>query len=120
MQTRTMETEIDFDNRSGKLIPGMFTETQLVLTERLEALSVPLEAVAENGNDATVLLVTPQNTIEQRNVRLGIQGKSRVEVVTGLKEGDRVVIGNRSQYREGQKVQAKEVAPMNSNGGGAR
>jgi len=34
-------------------------------------------------------------------------------------EGDRVVIGNRSQYREGQKVQAKEVAPMNSNGGGA-
>ena len=119
MQTRTMETEIDFDNRSGKLISGMYTETQLVLAERPEALSVPLEAVAENGNDATVLLVTPQNTIEQRNVRLGIQGKSRVEVVAGLKEGDRVVIGNRSQYREGQKVQAKEVALMNSNGGGA-
>jgi RND family efflux transporter MFP subunit len=119
MQTRTMETEIDFDNRSGKLISGMYTETQLVLAERPEALSVPLEAVAENVNDATVLLVTPQNTIEQRNVRLGIQGKSRVEVVTGLKEGDRVVIGNRSQYREGQRVQAKEVAPMNSNGGGA-
>jgi len=80
---------------------------------------VPLEAVAENGNDATVLLVTPQNTIEQRKVRLGIQGQSRVEVVTGLKEGDRVVIGNRSQYREGEKVQPKDVAPMNSNGGGA-
>jgi RND family efflux transporter MFP subunit len=119
MQTRTMETEIDFDNRSGKLISGMFTETQLVLAERLEALSVPLEAVAENGNDATVLLVTPENTIEQRKVRLGIQGKSRVEVLTGLTEGDRVVIGNRSQYREGEKVQPKEVAPMNSNGGGA-
>ena len=119
MQTRTMETEIDFDNRSGKLISGMFTETQLALTERLEALSVPLEAVAENGNDATVLLVTPQNTIEQRKVGLGIHGKSRVEVVTGLAEGERVVIGNRSQYREGEKVQPKEVAPMNSNGGGA-
>jgi RND family efflux transporter MFP subunit len=118
MQTRTMETEIDFDNRNGKLISGMYTETQLVLAERPDALSVPLEAVAENGNDATVLLVTPQNTIEQRKVRLGIQGKSRVEVVAGLKEGDRVVIGNRSQYREGEKVQPKEAAPMNSNGGG--
>ena len=119
MQTRTMETEIDFDNRSGKLISGMYTETQLVLAEKPNALSVPLEAVAENGNDATVLLVTPQSTIELRKVRLGIPGKSRVEVVAGLKEGDRVVIGNRSQYREGEKVQPKEAAPMNSNGGGA-
>src|ERR1700746_3355766 len=118
MQTRTMETEIDFDNRSGKLISGMYTETQLVLAEKPNALSVPLEAVAENGNDATVLLVTPQSTIELRKVRLGIPGKSRVEVVAGLKEGDRVVIGNRSQYREGEKVQPKEAAPMNSNGGG--
>ena len=119
MQTRTMETEIDFNNRDGKLISGMFTETQLMLAEKRDALSVPLEAVAQNGNEATVLLVTAQNTIEQRKVRLGIQGKSRVEVVTGLKEGDRVVIGNRSRYREGEKVQPKETAPMGSNGGGA-
>jgi RND family efflux transporter MFP subunit len=119
LQTRTMETEIDFDNRNGKLIPGMYTETQLMLAERPNALSVPLEAVAENGNEATVLLVTPQNTIEQRKVRLGIQGKSRAEVAAGLKEGDRVVIGNRSQYREGEKVQPKETAPASSNNGGA-
>src|ERR1051326_1942919 len=59
MQTRTMQTEIDFDNREGKLIPGMFTETQLMLAEKPRALSVPLEAVAQNSNGATVLLVTP-------------------------------------------------------------
>jgi len=41
-----------------------------------------------------------------------------VEVVAGLKEGDRVVIGNRSQYRAGEKVQPKEFAPMGANGGG--
>src|SRR4029077_9321447 len=60
IETRTMETEIDFDNRDGKLISGMYTETQLMLAERPHALSVPLEAVAENGNEATVLLLTPQ------------------------------------------------------------
>jgi len=119
MQTRTMETEIDFDNRSGKLISGMYTETQLVLAEKPNAMSLPLEAVAQNGNDATVLLVTPNSTIELRKVSLGIQGKSRVEVVSGLQEGDRVVIGNRSQYHEGEKVQPKEFAPMAANGGGA-
>lgn len=119
MQTRTMQTEIDFDNREGKLIPGMFTETQLMLAEKPRALSVPLEAVAQNSNGATVLLVTPQNTIEQRKVVTGIQGKARIEIVSGLNEGERVVIGNRSQYREGEKVQPKEAVPMNSIAGRA-
>jgi RND family efflux transporter MFP subunit len=119
MQTRTMETEIDFDNRDGKLISGMFTETQLVLAQKPNALSVPMEAVAQNGNDATVLLVTAKNTIEERKVKLGIQGKARVEVVSGLNESDRVVIGNRSQYRIGEKVQPKEFAPMAPSRGGA-
>jgi len=90
-----------------------------VLAEKPNALSVPLEAVAQNGNEATVLALTVQNTLEERKVELGIQGKSRVEVVAGLKEGDRVAIGNRSQYRAGEKVQPKEFAPMGANGGGA-
>ena len=111
MQTRTMETEIDFENRDGELLPGMYTETQLVLSERPATLSLPIEAVTRSGDTATVLIVTPQNTVEQRKVRLGLEGKARVEVVSGLEEGDRVVIGNRSQFRSGEKVQPKEVAP---------
>lgn len=119
LQTRTMETEIDFDNRNGKLIPGMFTETQLMLAAKPDALSVPLEAVAQNGNEATVLLVTLKNTIEERKIKTGISGKSRLEVVSGLHEGDRVVIGNRSQYHNGENVQPKDVGPSVENGGGA-
>jgi RND family efflux transporter MFP subunit len=118
LQTRTMQTEIDFDNRDGRLIPGMFTETQLMLAEKPNALSVPQEAVTQNVNNTTVLMVTAQNTIEERKVALGIQGKSRVEIVSGLNETDCVVIGNRSQYRNGQKVQPKEVAPTSFNSGG--
>jgi len=117
MQTRTMETEIDFENQNGELMPGMYTETQLVLAQRPATLSVPLEAVTQSGNNATVLMVTPQNTVEERRVALGLQGKSRVEVVSGLYEGDRVVIGNRSQFRDGEKVEPKEVAPGGAAGG---
>ena len=119
MLTRTMETEIDFDNHDGKLISGMFTETQLVLAQKPNALSVPLEAVAQNANDATVLLVTAKSTVEERKVLLGIQGKSRGEIASGLKEGDRVIIGNRSQYHDGEKIEPKELPPAGSNGGGA-
>lgn len=118
LQTRTMETEIDFDNSNGKLMPGMYTETALTLNANPNALQVPLEAVAQNGNDATVLALNPQNVIEERHVRLGIQGKAAVEVVSGLSDQDRVVIGNRSQFRSGQKVVPKDVA-LQSEAGGA-
>jgi multidrug efflux pump subunit AcrA (membrane-fusion protein) len=97
----------------------MYTEAQLTLAQRPSALSVPLEAVTQSGNSATVLILTATNSVEERKVTLGIQGRSRVEVVSGLKEGDRVVIGNRSQFREGEKVQPKEIAPGSPGSGGA-
>jgi RND family efflux transporter MFP subunit len=108
-QTRTMETEIDFDNRDGHLIPGMYAETQLSLREKKDALTVPLESVTRNGDDATVLAVNPENVVEERHVKLGLEDSVRVEVLSGLTDKDRVVIGNRSQFRSGQKIQPKEV-----------
>ena len=109
-QTRTMETQIDFDNRDGRLIPGMYAETQLSLRGKKDALTVPLEAMTRNGDDATVLLVNAQNLLEERHVKLGLEDSMRAEVLSGLTAGDRVVIGNRSQFRSGQKVQPKEVS----------
>lgn len=108
-QTRTMETEIDFENRDGKLIPGMYTETVLTLSTNPNALQVPVEVVAQNGSDATVLVLNQQNAIEEKHVRTGIQGKTMMEIVSGLNDGDRVVIGSRSQFRSGQKVVPKEL-----------
>jgi RND family efflux transporter MFP subunit len=117
-QTRTMETEIDFDNRDGRLIPGMYAETQLSLREKKDALAIPLEAVMRNGDDATVLAVNAQNIIEERHVKLGLEDSVRVEVLSGLTDKDRVIIGNRSQFRGGQKIQPKEVGVDASKPGG--
>jgi RND family efflux transporter MFP subunit len=119
LQTRTMQTEIDFENRDGKLIPGMYAETTLVLAARPNALSVPLETVAQNGSESSVLVLTTQNGIEERKVTTGIPGKSRIEILGGLVEGERVVVGNRSQYHNGEKVQPKELVAAESKSGGS-
>lgn len=108
-QTRTMETEIDFDNRDGHLIPGMYAETRLSMREKKDALTIPIEALRRNGNDVTVLAVNPQNIVEERHVRLGLEDEKRVEIVSGLSEADRVIIGNRSEFHNGQKIQPKEI-----------
>lgn len=117
-QTRTMETEIDFENRDGRLIPGMYTETRLSLREKNNVLTVPLEAVSRNGDDATVLAVNAQNVIEERHVKLGLEDSARVEVLSGLSDQERVIIGNRSQFRAGQRIQAHEVTADISKGKG--
>jgi len=109
LQTRTMQTEIDCDNRDGRLIPGMFAESEISLGLKANALTLPLEAVVRSSEDATVLGVNSQNVLEERHVKLGLEDKARIEVVSGLSEGDRVIIGNRSQFRPGQKVQPKLV-----------
>src|SRR5882672_10938235 len=86
-QTRTMETEIDFENRSGQLFPGMYAETKLSLQGKKNALTVPLEAISRNGSDATVLAVNVSNILEEKHVTLGIEDSARVEIVAGLQEG---------------------------------
>lgn len=119
LQTRTMETEIDVDNGNGQLIPGMYVEAQLSVRDKQNVLAIPLQAVARNGEDATVLVVTPQNIVEERHVGLGVEDSTYVEVLSGLNERDCVILGNRSLFRVGRKVQPREVAatPASANPG---
>src|SRR5215470_1622746 len=115
-QTRTMETEIDFENTDGQLLPGMYSETNLALSGKANALTVPLEAIARNGSDATVLALGSRNEIEEKHVKLGMEDNASVEILKGVREGDRVVIGNRSQFRPGDRVQPKLVQPASAEG----
>jgi multidrug efflux pump subunit AcrA (membrane-fusion protein) len=56
-----------------------------------------------------VLIVDAQGRVEKRQVKLGVESSDRVEVVAGLTDNDRVIVGNRSEFREGEKVQPKVV-----------
>lgn len=107
MQTRTMHTEVDVENPKNTLVEGMYANVTLVLHQDADALSVPLQAVTRNGNSASVVLVNPQDRIELRPVQLGLEGATRVEVLSGLSLNDRVVIGNANDYHAGEKVQPK-------------
>jgi RND family efflux transporter MFP subunit len=112
-QTRTMETEIDFQDANGRLLPGMYVQAIVSPPDNRDILTVPLEAV-ELGADASegsVLVVNAKNILEERKVQLGLQGSMRVEVRGGLTEGERVVVGSRNEFRAGMKVAPKEIDP---------
>jgi len=108
-QTRTMETEIDVANADDSLVAGMYAETVLDLVRKDSPLTVPIQAVSRNGADATVLVVDPRNRVELRRVTIGMEGSRRLEILTGLSEGDRVIIGGRGQFRVGDEVRPQPI-----------
>jgi len=107
LATRTMETEIDVENKDLSLTPGMYANTTLELERRDNVLTIPVQAVIRNGNQSSVLIVDSQNKVQTRNVTLGLQGSTLTEVKSGLQEGDRVITGGQSNYQAGETVKPK-------------
>ena len=110
--TRTMHTEVDVPNPDHLLVPGLYAEAGLTLEHREDIPSVPLQAVNHEGDRTTVLIVNSNNEIEVRTVTLGLQTATDAEVVAGLREGEQVVVSDRSGLREGQKVAPQPVEIM--------
>jgi RND family efflux transporter MFP subunit len=117
-QTRTMETEIDFENRDNKLLPGMYAEALLSHDQKNQVLTVPVEAVRSNGDQAVVLVVNPPGLVEQRHVQLGQESSLYVEVRSGLRDGELVIEGNLGEFHPGEKVQTKEADEHQAGGAG--
>jgi len=111
--TRTMHTEVDVPNPQHVLMPGLYADAILALERRQDALVVPVQALNhEASNQTTVFLVNDRGELEDRPVQLGITTANDAEVVSGLKEGDKVVVSDRSGLKSGQKVQAQFVQTM--------
>jgi RND family efflux transporter MFP subunit len=108
LDTRTMATEIEVTNLDLTLVPGMYVNLALPVEQREHALSIPIQAVPP-GQTSSVYVINRQNEIEERAVTLGLETPSRFEVVSGLKEGELVLIGSRSQFSAGEKVSPKVI-----------
>jgi len=102
-----MHTEIDVENPQDTLTAGMYAEVKLGLQGETDALTVPVQAVVQEGNQHYVLALDDQNRVQKRNVELGEQTSTTVEIVHGLSEKDRVISSGQSGYAIGEVVQPK-------------
>jgi RND family efflux transporter MFP subunit len=107
--TRTMETEVDVPNPKLLLIPGMYAEVDLRLEDRPHVLSIPVAAADMTSSEPHVYKVA-DNTVEIVPVKLGLETSNRVEVVSGLQEGEEVVVGPRAGLKVGDKVKPQIVS----------
>jgi RND family efflux transporter MFP subunit len=108
--TRTMQVEIDVPNPKYHLQPGMYADVRLNANSRDNTLAVPVEAVRHDGDKSSVLVIDSHDRVQLRQVQVGVQNSNRVEILSGLNEGERVLIGNLGSYQPGEKVRPKQAA----------
>jgi RND family efflux transporter MFP subunit len=106
--TRKMITEIEVPNPNLEIDPGMYCTVGLMVEDHTNALAIPPQAVIA-GQTPTVYVVNQDNQIAVRPIQIGLETPDEYEVVSGLKEGDMVVVGNHSEIQSGEKVQPKLV-----------
>jgi RND family efflux transporter MFP subunit len=102
--TRTMDTEVDVPNHDGTLVPGMYAEVHLHLATRMNVLSVPVDAVDGLGTTVQHVYVMHGGELHLVKVTVGLQTPTQVEILSGLRNGDQVVVGRHSGLSDGEKV----------------
>jgi RND family efflux transporter MFP subunit len=108
--TRTMHTEVDVPNPHGALLPGLYAEAALTLDRKEGVPTVPVQALNHEGERTTLFVVNRGGQLEDRTVQLGLETASDVEVVSGIHEGEQVVVSDRSGLKAGEKVHPQEVS----------
>ncbi|SFQ31536.1 efflux RND transporter periplasmic adaptor subunit [Caldicoprobacter faecalis] len=94
---------IKIDNSPGKLRPGMFARAGLVLDKKENAVVVPKRAIVRQGDKAYVFVIKG-GSVERREVQVGMDDGERIEVISGLKSGEQVVVKGQAYLKEGQEV----------------
>lgn len=90
--TRTLKVRLRFDNPGNLLKPNMLADITLFVNPRLNALSIPLEALIPGQHTNYVIKAIGAGRFQQQPVVVGIESGNRVEILSGLKQGDKVVI----------------------------
>jgi RND family efflux transporter MFP subunit len=103
-ETRTMETEVDVENKDLSIDPGMYANTQLQLDHADNVLTIPVEALVLRHNKEFVYVLDSQNKVYVRTVVVGLRGSELAEIKEGLAEGERVILGGQEKYQEGERV----------------
>ncbi|MDQ7093405.1 efflux RND transporter periplasmic adaptor subunit [Desulfosporosinus sp. PR] len=103
----TFNVTVNVANQDNEMKSGMSANVTIIVAEKQNVLTVPSSAIHTNGSQETVSLLSSGSSVPVvRTVQTGLDDGKNVEVVQGLEEGDKVVIGTRStQTKDSQTSQ---------------
>ena len=118
--TRTLLMKARVPNPKHLLRPGMFVNLDLTLTLREKAIMIPESAVMSMGERTMVYVVAGDATAQMRPVKIGLRLPNQIEIVDGLKAGEKVVAEGVQKVRPGAPVIIATPVASGTNVGNAR
>ncbi len=114
-QSRSLKVQARLRNQDRRLHPGMFAQVQIVSGHQNAVLTVPDTAVTYNPYGESVFFLVNDDkgfTVQNRQVQTGQSRAGRVEIISGLSAGDKVVSAGQVKLRNGMPVAVdKQAAP---------
>ncbi len=102
--TRTLLTEVDVPNPDGRLLPGAYAQVHFDVPVNGSRLSVPSSAMLFRSEGPAVAVVRPGDRIELRPIAIGRDFGTSLEILGGIRAGDRVVQNPPDSLENGQSV----------------
>jgi RND family efflux transporter MFP subunit len=102
--TRTLLTEVQVANEGNLLLPGMYAQVDLAVPRKDPPLTIPGDTLMVRSNGPQVAMVAADGSVHFQKVELGRDFGDKLEVLSGLKEGDLLVANPSDEIREGVKV----------------
>jgi RND family efflux transporter MFP subunit len=107
--TGTVAMRAKIDNKNSLLFPGTFVEIKLFLTDKLEFIAVPTNAIFQNQLGSYVFVVDTQNKIQTRQIKITYSNKDFIIVKEGLNSGDKIVLSATNRLKNNQIVEPIEI-----------
>jgi RND family efflux transporter MFP subunit len=102
--TRTLLTEVQLANSDGVLLPGMYAQVTLSVERSHPSLTIPGDTLVVRSNGPQVAVVRPDGAVHFSPIQLGRDYGDRLEVLSGLEEGQQLAVNPSDAVREGVKV----------------
>ena len=109
--TRTLLVEVQVPNAGGELLPGMYADVDLNIPNIDPPISLPADALVVRSDGTQVAVLRPDNTVHFQKIEIARDYGDHLDLVGGLRAGDRVILHPNDSIREGVKVQAIPAPP---------
>jgi RND family efflux transporter MFP subunit len=108
--TRTLLVEVDVDNPTGELLPGAYTEVQLKLPTVASSYIIPVNALIFRTAGMQVGTVLNGDKVQLVPITIGSDYGTEIEVVSGLKDSDSVIVAPPDSLVTGEQVRVVQAA----------
>ncbi|MGC1781953.1 MAG: efflux RND transporter periplasmic adaptor subunit [Acidobacteriaceae bacterium] len=119
LTTRTMTVEVDIDNRNGQLLPGAYAQVHLKLPMKHPALIIPVSTLMFRSEGLRIVTLDSQDHAHLQPITVGRDWGTRIEVLTGLHPGQRIVESPPDSIVDNEKVKVVSGKNMSIGVGGA-